>query len=58
MLNALRTALAAFPNKKLWTRLQQNGMKADFSWDRSAAEYVKLYGRVAKRPGTARHRKK
>lgn len=53
MLRALGSALAAFPNKKLWTRLQKNGMKADFSWDRSAAEYVKLYRRVLKRPRKA-----
>ena len=46
MLDALGRALAAFANKKLWTRLQSNGMRADFSWDRSAAEYVKLYKRV------------
>ena len=39
-------ALAAYPNKKVWTRLQKNGMRADFSWDRSAAEYVKVYKRV------------
>jgi starch synthase len=31
---------------KRWQRLQVNGMKKDFSWDRSAAEYVKLYRRV------------
>ena len=43
-------ALAAYPNKKVWTRLQKNGMRADFSWDRSAAEYVKMYQRL--RPGT------
>jgi starch synthase len=46
MLQALGDALAAFPNKKLWTRLQKNGMKADFSWARSAAEYVRVYKRV------------
>jgi len=46
MLEALGRALAAFGNKKLWTRLQKNGMRADFSWDRSAAEYVKLYKRI------------
>jgi starch synthase len=57
MLRALGNAMAAFPNKKLWSRLQKNGMKADFSWDRSAAEYVKLYGRVLKRPRTGRHPK-
>ena len=26
-----------------WRRLQVNGMTKDFSWDRSAAEYVKVY---------------
>ncbi|MDO8679794.1 MAG: glycogen synthase GlgA [Acidobacteriota bacterium] len=46
MLDALGRALSAFGNKKLWTRLQKNGMRADFSWDRSAAEYVKMYKRV------------
>lgn len=57
MVRALTNALAAFPNKKLWTRLQKNAMKADFSWDRSAAEYVKLYGRVLKRSRMGRHPK-
>jgi starch synthase len=45
-LESLRAALATYPNKKAWTRLQQNGMKADFSWDRSAGEYVKMYKRL------------
>ena len=31
---------------RAWRRLQINGMKKDFSWDRSAAEYVKVYKRV------------
>ena len=43
MMQALGAALSAFPNKKIWTRLQKNGMRADFSWDRSAGEYVKMY---------------
>ncbi len=46
MMQALGAALAAYPNKKVWTRLQKNGMRADFSWDRSAGEYVKLYRRL------------
>jgi starch synthase len=52
LLEALRTALGVFPNKKRWTRLQKNGMRVDFSWDRSAGEYVKMYKRL--RPATAR----
>ena len=46
MLRALDDALAAFANKKTWSRLQENGMRADYSWDRSAAEYVKIYERL------------
>ena len=53
MLGALEAALAAFPNKKIWTRLQKNGMRADFSWDRSAGEYVKMYQRLRRRNATS-----
>ena len=49
MMQALDSALAAYPNKKIWTRLQKNGMRADFSWDRSAGEYVKMYKRLQAR---------
>jgi starch synthase len=53
MLHALKQALAAFQDKKRWTRLQKNGMRVNFSWDRSAAEYVKVYRRAigAAKPG-------
>jgi glycogen synthase len=38
-------------------------MKADFSWDRSAGEYVKMYTRLrqrnaAKRPASKKKKKK
>ncbi len=46
LLRTLETALATFANKKIWNRLQKNGMRADYSWDRSAAEYVKIYTRL------------
>ena len=32
-----------------WKRLQHNGMHADFGWQRSAAAYLALYGRIARR---------
>ncbi len=46
MMHALANALGAFQNKKMWTRLQKNGMRTDFSWDRSAEQYVTVYKRV------------
>ena len=54
MMHALGAALAAFPNKKVWTRLQKNGMRADFSWDRSAGEYVKMYQALRRRNAASR----
>ena len=45
--DALQAALTLYSNNRpAWTRLQKNGMRKDFSWDRSAAEYVKVYKRV------------
>ena len=46
LLEALDRALAAYHRPAVWRRLQANGMKKDFSWNRSAAEYVKVYKRV------------
>lgn len=46
MLGALTEALRVFADKAQWARLQQNGMKADFSWDRAAKGYVTVYKRV------------
>jgi starch synthase len=44
---ALQQALEVFRGRpQAWRRLQVNGMKRDFSWERSAAEYVKVYKRV------------
>jgi len=43
LLEALGRALAVFGNPSAWKALQAAGMAEDFSWDRSAAEYVKIY---------------
>jgi starch synthase len=46
---SLKQALDIYYNKpKVWRRLQINGMKKDFSWDKSAQEYLKLYKKLAK----------
>ena len=48
--DALQRALHMYRTQpKKWQRLQVNGMKKNFSWDRSASEYVKLYRRALKR---------
>jgi starch synthase len=39
----LRKAIALHQNQKGWTALQERGMAQDFSWERSAGQYLKLY---------------
>jgi 1,4-alpha-glucan branching enzyme len=55
LLAAVDRALAAFARKPDWAALMKNAMTADFSWERSAREYLRLYGRLLGRePRTAR----
>jgi len=42
-LRALDRARGIFRDPVSWRRIQQAGMRADFSWDRSAARYAALY---------------
>ena len=35
-----------YRESRTWRQLQANGMAADFSWDRSAGEYDRLYRRA------------
>jgi starch synthase len=46
LLDTLRRAIAAFGDQEVWRALQRAGMADDHSWDRSAAEYVKIYDRL------------
>jgi starch synthase len=39
-------ALEGFRFKDHWQRLQQRGMRMNFSWDKSAVEYVKMYREI------------
>jgi starch synthase len=44
LLGALHEALSVFRNEPAaWRQIQLNGMSKDFSWQVSAAEYLKLY---------------
>jgi starch synthase len=49
LLEAIRRALNSFADPGRWRTLQAAGMAEDHSWDRSAAEYVKIYDRVLNR---------
>ncbi|OQP85345.1 starch synthase [Rhizobium rhizosphaerae] len=50
---AVHRAFHAYRDPKKWARLQNQGMKANFSWERSAEQYAALYERlIAQRPST------
>ncbi len=51
--HAIRKALAIYARPDLFRRFRQTAMKVDFSWDRTVAEYLKIY-RAAKRFATGR----
>ena len=40
---AIRRACDAYHDREGWASLQRQAMKADFSWDRSAAQYAQLF---------------
>jgi starch synthase len=42
----LQRALRVYQSREAWTRIQQNGMIQDFSWEHSALAYLKLYQRL------------
>ncbi len=46
LLDAIHRALNTFRNKKEWTEMMKRAMKQDFSWDKPAVEYVRVYERV------------
>jgi len=50
----IRKALALYGEPDLLHRFRQNGMAADFSWSRTAAEFVTLYQRIAGQGACAR----
>jgi len=41
--HCLRRAINVYRDREKWKCLMQTGMKQDFSWEHSAAEYVKIY---------------
>jgi starch synthase len=47
MIACLDRALSLYHQPLIWRKVQRRAMGRDFSWDRSAREYLKLYQRVA-----------
>ena len=41
--STLRRALKIYQDQRRWKGLQRRGMKLDFSWEKSAREYLELY---------------
>ncbi|MBR3611304.1 MAG: glycogen synthase GlgA [Oscillospiraceae bacterium] len=48
MLDAIHRAHALYQNRERWKEAVLNALSCDFSWSRSAQEYVRLYERVLK----------
>lgn len=51
--DALDRACRAYGNREVWERLIRTGMNQDWSWSRSAREYIDLYERTLIRTGHA-----
>ncbi|MFN2292416.1 MAG: glycogen synthase [Anaerolineae bacterium] len=43
---AIVRAIETFKHRDLWRQIQLRGMRADFSWERSARKYIDLYRRA------------
>jgi starch synthase len=43
LMHAVKRAVAVHHDRAAWAAMQRQGMKADVSWDRSAAQYAELY---------------
>ncbi|HLN58219.1 MAG TPA: glycogen synthase [Thermoanaerobaculia bacterium] len=50
--DALDRALSVYAQPEKWAEIQRRGMRSDFSWGRSAAEYVALYERAREMHGS------
>ncbi len=43
VVKAVERAVQAFADRRQWTQLMRTGMRRDFSWERSAKDYVSVY---------------
>lgn len=49
MIDVLRGAIEVYEDKENWEKLIRNGMKKDFSWEKSATEYSKVYENILRK---------
>jgi starch synthase len=49
LLGAIKNALKVYDNKRLWKKLMSACMNLDFSWDKSAEEYIGIYKTISRR---------
>ena len=47
-LKAIKKSLSFFNREEIWRKIQINGMKQDFSWEKSAKEYLEIYRQLMK----------
>jgi starch synthase len=47
--DAIERALITWTERPIWEQLVRNGMSADWSWNRSAREYLVLYEEILQR---------
>jgi starch synthase len=53
MLEKFYEALLAYVDRESWQTLMRNAMRADFSWDRSARDYINVYHQLSARQSVA-----
>ncbi|MGR9045495.1 MAG: glycogen synthase GlgA [Gammaproteobacteria bacterium] len=46
LMEAIKRALILYSLPRTWKKLQINGMKKDYSWNKSALQYLNLYNRL------------
>jgi starch synthase len=50
LMEAIKRALILYSMPDIWKKLQVNAMKKDFSWQRSAEQYLELYRSISLHP--------
>lgn len=49
LLKTVKRAVKTFDNKPEWNKIINNGMKCDYSWQKSAEEYLQLYKKLMRK---------